>query len=195
MQHVLYKAQLFINFNNKDRHSLWYSDCIEGIIRGNILFCILNLKSFFVLEVVVYISLKERERERNDCMTLLQSLHPTSSYYWLIHLIRYPHPIPSFSHRLWIILWDMLVFEARGCTFVSYCVLPVLKDCLWFMESYTLFLIHLIKERFLLLLTRRSIILSPRVPQPTGLRVLGDNPRTGTYIAIGPLSDWGLDCG
>ena len=39
------------------------------------------------------------------------------------------------------------------------------------------------------------VLLSPWVPQPTGLRVLGDNPRTGTYIAIGPLSDRGLDCG
>ena len=92
MQHVLYKAQLFINFNNKDRHSLWYSDCIEGIIRGNILFCILNLKSFFVLEVVVYISLKEREREREKRLYDPPTIAPS---YIFILLANSPNPIPS----------------------------------------------------------------------------------------------------
>jgi len=38
-------------------------------------------------------------------------------------------------------------------------------------------------------------MVSPRGPHPTGLRVLGVDPRTGTYIATGPLSDRTLICG
>jgi len=34
--------------------------------------------------------------------------------------------------------------------------------------------------------------LGPLAPQPKGLKILGSDPRTGTYIAIGPLSDWTL---
>jgi hypothetical protein len=41
------------------------------------------------------------------------------------------------KRNIWIIFWDMLKFEAGACTatFISYCVLSLLRDCLWFMVN------------------------------------------------------------